>query len=329
MQFNLSRALRPALNLAALSLGGLLAACGGVVYLSPPGPEPEAVTTTSAAMPAAPLPTASAGPSEPPPIPVMQVPGAQADLMADTIARIARGMPGRPEVFFVGLGGDARQDVFLTESTLAHDLLTQRFAAQDRAALLVNNPATTARLPIADLVNLRDVVVAMGARMNREEDVLVLFMTSHGDPRHNLALDFPPLKIEDLNPAALKAILDEAGIQWRVIIVSACYSGGYVPVLADERTLIVTAAARDRTSFGCSDDAVLTFFGRAYLDHAMRAGHGFVSAHEAAQMEIRNWENAEGYIPSNPQISVGRLMPEKLKAIEAAARSARPAGPTQ
>ena len=65
-------------------------------------------------------------------------------------------------------------------------------------------------------------------------------------------------------------MLDDAGIRNRVIVVSSCYSGTFVDALRDDDTLVMTASAKDRNSFGCSNEADFTYFGKAYFDEALR-----------------------------------------------------------
>ncbi|WP_084683783.1 C13 family peptidase [Psychromonas hadalis] len=50
-------------------------------------------------------------------------------------------------------------------------------------------------------------------------------------------------------------------IKWKVIVVSACYSGIYIETLADEYTLVMTASNAEQPSFGCSNSANFTYFG--------------------------------------------------------------------
>ena len=66
-------------------------------------------------------------------------------------------------------------------------------------------------------------------------------------------------------------ILDESHIRWRVIIVSACYSGIFIPVLKNDSTLIMTAADSRHSSFGCDDTRDLTYFGEALLQRCAAA----------------------------------------------------------
>jgi Peptidase C13 family len=58
--------------------------------------------------------------------------------------------------------------------------------------------------------------------------------------------------------------------QHRVVIVSACYSGVFVGPLANDNTLVITAAYFDHSSFGCQDKVKWTYFGDAFFNRALR-----------------------------------------------------------
>src|SRR5207344_2149888 len=106
--------------------------------------------------------------------------------------------------------------------------------------------------------------------MDPDEDILFLFLTSHGSKDHHFTLEFGRMAFKTLDPPTLRRLLDESGIKRRVIVVSACYSGGFIDALKDDNSLVITAAAADRSSFGCSDKADFTYFGKAYFDEALR-----------------------------------------------------------
>ena len=86
---------------------------------------------------------------------------------------------------------------------------------------------------------------------------------SHGSEKHELSVDFRPLRLSTIDPAKLKTALDESGIRWKVIVISACYSGGFIDALKDERTLVITASAADKTSFGCGTGSDATYLAQA------------------------------------------------------------------
>jgi hypothetical protein len=112
-------------------------------------------------------------------------------------------------------------------------------------------------------------------------------------------------------------MLDEAGIRWRILIVSACYSGGFLPALADENTLVITAARADRTSFGCGVDSDFTYFGRALLIEALNETLDWEQAFALAQAKVAEREAEEDLEPSEPQIAMGAALRAHLDAASA------------
>lgn len=137
-------------------------------------------------------------------------------------------------------------------------------------------------------------------------------------------VEYWPLQLDSLTPRMLRDMLDEAKIKWRIIVISACYSGGFVDALKDDHTLVMTASAADRTSFGCGNESNATYFGDALFQHALRFEDSFEKAFEVAKARIAEREKAEGQSPpSDPQIYVGEEMAAKLTSLEAALRSRR------
>jgi hypothetical protein len=236
---------------------------------------------------------------------------AQPTLLAEEIEALAPRRPGAPDLYFIGVAGYAGQDVFKKEVETVRSLFDARFGTRDRSLLLVNNRGTADHLPLASDGNLRLALDAVAAKMNPEKDVLFLFLTSHG-AENDFAVSFPPLKLEDLSPRELRLMLDGAGIRWRVIVISACYSGSFIDALKDRQSLIITAAARNRSSFGCSSENDWTYFGDAYFNRALRHGSSFIAAFDEAQRLIAAREHQEELTPSRPQIYVGAAIEEKL-----------------
>ncbi|GHT85827.1 hypothetical protein AGMMS49543_17870 [Betaproteobacteria bacterium] len=236
---------------------------------------------------------------------------AQPRLLAEKLASIAPGTPGKAEIFFLGAGG-SEQGVFMREVITVEDLFRERYATAGHSLILVNNAATAERLPFANLESLRQALGRVGAQMNGEEDLLFLFLTSHGSKEHALSFSLHPFGFADLDPPGLRAMLDEAGIARRVVVVSACYSGGFIPALADEHTLVITASAADRNSFGCNDSNELTDFGRAYFDEALRQTRSFTAAFARAQARVAEREAEADLTPSLPQMAGGEALAAQL-----------------
>lgn len=227
----------------------------------------------------------------------------QPELMARALAALQAERPGVPEYFFVGLAGWASEDVFLNEVRSAAGLFQRRFGTLGHSLVLANNPNSVAELPLASVANLKAALAGVGERMGRE-DVLFLYLSSHGRPG-KVNLRFGKAGLRDLYAEELRRMLDEAGIQNRVLAISACYSGSFIETLGNENTLIMTAAAADRVSFGCGHDGPFTYFGRALIGEAMQTEFSFHPAFDVAAKAIARRERAEGFTPSRPQFYAG------------------------
>jgi hypothetical protein len=224
--------------------------------------------------------------------------------------------PGIADLYLVAAGLYAGEDVFMKDVERVADLFGERFDTSGRTVRLVNNAKTLDRYPIASLTSIRESLRRLGEIMNRNEDVLMLYLTSHGSETHELVVDFRPLRFRSVDPVQLKAALDDAGMRWKVVVISACYSGGFIDALKDERTLIITAARADRASFGCGSASDATYLARALFDEALRNTHSLEAAFAAAAKSIAAWEREKGYEPSDPQMFVGAEIRPKLAEIE-------------
>jgi hypothetical protein len=250
----------------------------------------------------------------------------QPQLLYEAVNDLEDERPRVTDLYFVGFASYSGEDVFRKDMEVARELFDDRFDTDGRSIALINNPRTMLDVPFATVSNLRATLSAIGDIINPDQDVVMLYLTSHGGRDHRLAVEFPPLQLEALAPAMLKEMLDDAGIKWRIIVVSACYSGGFIEPLKDDYTLIMTASAADRTSFGCGSESEATYFGDALFQHALRFEDSFVRAFEQAKQRIAERERAEKRDASNPQIFVGDEMAAKLPKLEAELRARRSRG---
>ena len=240
----------------------------------------------------------------------------QPEILARELAAVGPRRAGAANVFLVAVAGYGNEDVFMREVDAVARLFRERFGAEGHVVRLVNNPRTLLEAPIASRTSLARALDRVGHVMDRDQDVLVLFMTSHGSENHHFALQLWPMQFNDIDPSTLRRLLDQAGIRNRVIIISTCYSGGYVPALANPDTLVITAAASDRTSFGCGNEFQWTYFGDAYFNDALRRTHSFTQAFEMARPAIEARERKEGFEPSQPQIAVGAAIAPRLARLQ-------------
>lgn len=251
----------------------------------------------------------------------------QQALWAQQAQALAPQRDGVVDVYGLVFAPYAGEEVFRRESTMVSTLLQERFDARGRVVHLLNHADTADTHAWATPQNLQRAIAALAQRMDRDGDVLVVYMTSHGARNHALAAAHWPLEVPPVTPEMLRAMLDEAGIRQRVIAVSACYSGGWIEPLATASSLIMTAADATHTSYGCGTKSELTFFGRAVFDEQLRKTHSFADAFAKAVPVIAQREveagKQDGY--SNPQIHVGPQIAPVLQALEQRLATAAPA----
>ena len=256
----------------------------------------------------------------------------QGTLLERDLSRLSLQRPGVEDIYFLGVAPYSLQDTFARELGTVKQLMDDRFDTRGRSLSLVNHPTSVATLPIATSTSLRTALARIGETMNVEEDVLFLFLTTHGSASHELAFAWPPLQLQQVNPTLLARMLADSGIKWKVIVLSACYSGGFIEALRDRNTLVITASDATHTSFGCETTSEFTWFSRAFFDEALReqANRGRFSIEEAfarARDSVSAREKASGYEPSNPQMAVGEAMQEKLKSLQGRLAQTRSVAP--
>lgn len=235
---------------------------------------------------------------------------AQQGLLKAALDRVRLSSDDVAEIYFVGFAPDAAEDVFESEVKNVEALFHEKFDAEGRTVLLVNSRDTVDELPLANGPNLAAVLESMAARMG-PEDLLFLHITTHGSSEHELSVSFENLGLNGLSAEQLGDIVEGAGLPWRVVVVSACFSGGFIQALKSPRTMVITAASARRTSFGCENGRDYTYFGAAfYRDSLIDAD--FRAAFDRAVPLVRTWEKEQDYRHSRPRIWVGREIAAKL-----------------
>ena len=240
---------------------------------------------------------------------VARIEKAQPALLQQEIANLAPQQKGITDIYALGIAG-VDQDVFGKEVGGGLDAIANVLPIKNRTVRLINRHDTVDTVPLATVQNFAAAVRAIGNVMDKDEDVLVLFMTSHGE-QSGFALQLPGATTE-LTPQEVASTLDSEGIKNRVVIVSACFSGIFVPPLANDNTIVITASDAKSTSFGCAPERDWTYFGDAFFRQSLHPGSDFASAFERARVLIQGWELMDHAAPSNPQGSFGPAVVAKL-----------------
>ncbi len=237
------------------------------------------------------------------------------------LAAVAPQRRGTVDAYVLVAGLDS-DPVFGREAREAARVLARRYDAEGRTVLLAGSDGRTAdALPMGTPQALALALATIAERMDPAEDVLVLYTTSHG-ARFGLAYHDGDQGYGFVSPLRLRALLDELGIRNRLLILSACYSGIFVPALASDTTAILTAASSQRPSFGCLAENDWTFFGDAAINRALREPQPLGEAAETARRTIAQWEADAGLEASKPQLSIGSGVAAWLAPLEARMPSA-------
>jgi len=216
--------------------------------------------------------------------------------------------PGQTDVYILSFGLWGPQSVFESEARGAARILEKLYGSKGRTIVRFNTKRQAGATP----QTLLAAAEAAGRTLDPAEDVVVLVLTSHGAPEGIGLVAGRDTRL--ITPADVGRLLDRTGARHRVVIVSACYSGIFARALADERTLVITAAAADKPSFGCRDGATWTYFGDAFFNKALRGEARLDAAFEKARSLVTQRERREGFDPSNPQIAGGSQVLERLGA---------------
>lgn len=217
----------------------------------------------------------------------------QRSLLDKALAAVAPQDPNKIDMYLMAIAGDGSQEVFRREVEFVRDQFDRQFGTKGRSLTLINSRTTVASAPMATMAGIRESLQAVAARMDKESDILFLFLTSHGSKEHEFSLKQNGMDLRGLQAKELGAALKETGIRWKVVVVSACYSGGFIDPVKDDHTLVITAARHDRRSFGCADDNDFTYFGRAFFKESLSQDTTFQEAFRNAKLLVEEWEAKE------------------------------------
>ena len=240
----------------------------------------------------------------------------QRPLLDAALGAIEPSQKGRISLYLLAIAGDGTQEVFRREVEFVRSQFDRDFGTRGRSLALVNSRSTVESAPMATVTSIREAIRTIATRMDRDNDILFVFMTSHGGKDHEFKLNQNAMSLRGLRPQELARMLEEARIHWKVVLVSACYSGGFVEPLKSESTMVITAARADRTSFGCADENDFTYFGRAFFKEALPASGSFFDAFTRAQALVSEWEQKDktpAAERSLPQIHSPAALAEQLK----------------
>jgi hypothetical protein len=142
---------------------------------------------------------------------------------------------------------------------------------------------------------------------NRAPGGCLIYYTSHGTPQGII------MGGGQMTPDNWGHIVNNAcGNKPAMIVMSACFSGQFIPVLAGANRLVMSAARPDRTSFGCGDDDHYTFFDGCFLQSLPQAGNFKDVALKTQECVGKLEAQMQVDYPSEPMIAYGKTVGDTL-----------------
>jgi hypothetical protein len=163
--------------------------------------------------------------------------------------------------------------------------------------VLTSDPGANPSLPVATAANVSNALRTAGG------EACLAFITSHGDESGFVLKSAGGT----VSPTSLDNALDVGcGSRPTVVVVSACHSGVFLtPAMRQPNRIVLTAAAADRSSFGCGTGDQYTYFDQCLLQQF----DGSATWQQLAQTTrscVENLERSMGIRrPSQPQTFVG------------------------
>lgn len=164
--------------------------------------------------------------------------------------------------------------------------------------------------------DIRAIFEGMGQLAARNPEGCLVYLTTHGAPQGAV------VDKSILPPGILSAILDRTcGARPTIAVISACFSGVFVPDLSAANRMVLTAARPDRTSFGCGESNRYPFFDECFLQSTSSA-HDFAGLASLVRSCVAEREIREGVRPpSEPQVFIGPQLRPLLPLYAFPARS--------
>lgn len=216
-----------------------------------------------------------------------------ADWGAIVVAGDYRAHDGSPSEIF----DNARRDV-------TADLLRMGFQRQN----IIQFSQRPLRYPEGPLTgDVQTIANSLWDLSNRTSAGCLIYMTSHGEP-DGMILGDGVLEPDKLN----EMVTNACGGRPTVVVISACFSGVFVPVLKGPDRMVMTAARPDRTSFGCGSGVREPYFDDCFVHEAAQT-HDFPDLANGTRACVASMEKKTGMSPpSDPQIAIGAEVANQL-----------------
>lgn len=220
--------------------------------------------------------------------------------------------PDDIEMYFVGVAGDGSQGVFRREVKAIKNIFDEEYDTKNKSLLLINSNVTYQDTPLATPTSIEKVLQGVAEKMDAENDILFLHLSSNSSKSFSFSLALDGLDIVDLSAKKMGEIVHNLPIKYKVIVISSCYAGGYLEKVKDDNTLVIVASSADKESFDCINNIEMTHFSEAFFKDALPHASSFVDAFDRSRDIVRGREAKENVDYSEPLIFKPKAIREHL-----------------
>ena len=235
----------------------------------------------------------------------------QPERLRQSLLKVVDQDPSRIDLYFLGIVGDGRQDIFRRDAQLVRDVFDERYQTQQRSAMLVNSRFKNNDAPLATKHSIAASLQEIAAKMDSEQDVLFILLSGLSSENNMFYLEQPGFDLEDISGDELGSLIKNLPVKNKIIMVSSCFSGSFVKSFKDDNTIIVVTSAADKRLFDCGGYRQNTRFIKSFFEQHFVESNNIAKAFEATRNELAELEKELGYEASEPLIFRPKAM-EKL-----------------
>ncbi|CAA0104636.1 Uncharacterised protein [Halioglobus japonicus] len=136
----------------------------------------------------------------------------EADLLQEELSRVPAGDPSKVELYFLGIAGDGTQRVFSREVKAFRDYFDNVLPLDARQVNLINDRESIGKRPLATSTSIEQALAKLATSMNLDQDLLVVYISSHGSSEHEISLANEAIRLGDLSATSLSEMLTRSGI---------------------------------------------------------------------------------------------------------------------
>lgn len=184
------------------------------------------------------------------------------------------------------------------------------FAPENVREFSVRPERYTPRPAASSLFNIQNTLLSMASK---SRGGCLVYLTSHGTEYGAFLNAEDKNKATIILPSIMAEMVDSACPgRPSIVIVSTCFSGVNLPALQQKDRLVMTAARKDRSSFGCGENNVYPYFDECFLE-ASKTARNFAALPPAVVACVNRMESETGMSPpSEPQVWIGPGMKPML-----------------